>query len=110
MIAMLMCQLGGFACPLTEIIKLGPAGLAASGGLDIDYIGRVEREYPLDALACHNPSDRKRRINSMAFAGDYSPRKYADSLLVAFLYPAGNVHQVPDFKMRNILLQAFAFN
>jgi hypothetical protein len=103
-------QLGGLAGPLTEIIQFGSASFAASGRLDADYIGRMDGEYAFDAFACDNPADREGRIDAPAFAGDYRSGKYAYPLLVSFLYPAGNVHCVPDFKVRYILLQALAFD
>jgi hypothetical protein len=70
----------------------------------------VQREYPFDAFACHNSANREGRVDAPAFAGDYRARKYADALLLAFFDSAMDVNYVADFKMRKILLQAFAFN
>jgi hypothetical protein len=110
MLAVLLGQLCGFAGSLTQVIQLCPACFAASSGLDIDYAGRVKREYPFDTFACHNPSDRERGVNAPAFAGDDRAREYADSLFVALSYSARNVNYVPDFEMRYIFLEALAFH
>jgi hypothetical protein len=110
MFAVFLDELGGFACSLAEVIQLGSSGLAASSRLDIDYVGRVQGEDSFDAFTRDDSADRESRVNAPAFAGDDSTRKNADTFLVAFLDSAMNVNNVADFKMRNILLQAFAFD
>ena len=70
----------------------------------------MQRENPFDAFARYDSADRKSAIDAPAFAGDYRAGKYADTFLVAFFDSAMDVNYVADFKMRNILLQAFAFD
>ena len=110
MFAVFLDELCGLACSLAEVIQLGSSGLAASSRLDIDDIGRVQREYPFDAFAGDDSADSELSIYAPAFAGDDRTRKDADTFLVAFFDSAMDVNYVADFKMRNILLQAFAFD
>ena len=110
MFAVFLYELRGLACSRAKVIQLGSSGLAASGRLDIDDVGRVQREYPFDAFARDDSADGERRIDAPAFSGDDRTRENTDTFFVAFLDSAMNVNYVADFKMRNILLQAFAFN
>ena len=110
MLAVFLYELCGLAGSRAEVIQLGSSGLAASSRLDIDDVGRVQREYPFDAFARDDSADCERGIDAPAFAGDDRTRKYTDTFFVAFLDSAMNVNYIADFKMRNILLQAFAFD
>jgi hypothetical protein len=110
MLAVFLDELGGLTCSLAEVIQLGSSGLAASSRLDIDDIGRVQGEYPFDAFARHDSADCESRADTPAFAGDDRARENAYTFLVAFFDSAMDVNNVPDFKMRKILLHAFAFD
>jgi hypothetical protein len=108
--AVFLDELRGFACSLAEVIQFRSSGLAASSCLDIDDVGRVQGEYPFDAFTRHDSADREGRADAPAFAGDDRARKNADTLFVAFFDSAMDVNNVTDFKMRKILLHAFAFD
>ena len=110
MFAVFLDELGWLTRSLAEVIQFRSSGLAASSCLDIHDIGRVYGEYPFDAFARDNSADGEGRADAPAFAGDDRARKYADTFLVAFFDSAMDVNNVTDFKMRKILLQAFAFN
>ena len=110
MFAVFLYELGRFTGSLAEVIQFRSSGLAASSRFDIDDIGRVYGEYPFDAFARDDSADSEGRADAPAFAGDDRARKDTDTFLVAFFDSAMDVNNVPDFKMRKILLQAFAFD
>lgn len=68
MVAVPLSELDGLAGPATKIIELGPPGLAASYRLDIEDVGRVQREDSFDSFVTDNSPDGKGFVNPPAFA------------------------------------------
>ena len=95
---------------LPEEVQLGPPDLAAAGRHDIEHVGRMERELPLDALVAHDPPDGEALIDAAAFAGDDRAGENLRAGLVAFLDPAMDVHRIAHLEVRDLLLQTLALN
>jgi len=100
----------GLAGPATQVIKLGPSGLAASYRLDIEDIGRVKRENSLDTLIADDSPDSECFVNAPAFAGDYCAGKDLRSLFVAFFDTAMNLDDITYLEMWDFALKTFALN
>ena len=100
----------GFACPITQIVELGPSGLAASNRFDIQHIGRMQREDSFDSLVTDDSPDREGFVNAPAFAGDYRAGKYLRSLFVALFDPAVNLDDITYLEVRDLALKTFALN
>ena len=103
-------QLDGLARSASQVIKLGASGLAASDRLDIEYVGRVEREDPFDALAADHPPDSEGLANTPALAGDHGAAEYLRAFLLALFDSAANVNDIAYLEVRNLFLETFAFN
>ncbi len=102
--AVSLCEPDGFAGSLAEVIKFCPPCFSASNGPDIDYIWRVKREYPFDALVIDNPPNCEVFVNAAAFAGDYGAGKYLRALFVAFFDTAVDIYNIAYFEVRYIFL------
>src|SRR6185503_9065844 len=58
------------AAAAAQVIELGAAHLAAAQHLDLGDVGRVDREYALDALAVGDLAHREALVEAAAGAGD----------------------------------------
>jgi len=109
-VAVPLGELYGLAGPFTQIIELGPPGLAASDGLDIEDIGRMQREDSFDSLATDHSTDREGFIDAPAFACDYHAGKDLRSLFVALFNTAVNLDDIAYLEVRDLALKTFALN
>jgi hypothetical protein len=100
----------GFSGSLAEKIELGTPFFAASDGPDVDDIGGMKREYPLDALVGYDSANGESFVDASAFACDDSAGKDLQAFLVAFFDSAVDVNGVAHFEMRNTFLKAFSFS
>jgi len=98
-IAVPLRQPDGLARSVTQVIQLCPPCFAASDGLDIQDVGRMQREDSLDALVVDDSPDREALVDAPAFAGDYRAREYLRALLVAFFDAAVNVHYIAHLEV-----------
>ena len=103
-------ELDGLAGPTPQIVELGPPGLAASDRLNIEDIGRVQREDSFDSLVTDHSPDREVFVNPTAFAGYHRAGKYLRSLFVALFDPAVNLYDIAYLEMRDLALKTFALN
>ncbi len=110
MIAVPLFELDGLAGPLTQIIELGPPGLAASDRLDIDNVRRVQGKYPFDTLATGESPDGEVFVNAPAFAGNDRAGKYLRSLFFALFNTAVNLDDIAYLEVRDFVLETFALN
>lgn len=110
MLAVPVGQLDGLAGPIAQIIELGPPLFTAADRLDIEDVGRMQREDTLDALVIDDPADREGCVDAPAFARDDRAGEYLRSLFVAFFDPAVNIDDVADLEMRDTGLETLAFN
>ena len=110
MVAVPLGELDGLAASVTQIIELGPPGLAASDRLDIDDVGRVQRKDSFDALVTNDSPDREVFVNATAFAGNDRAGKYLRSLFVALFNTAVNLDDITYLEMRDLVLETLAFN
>lgn len=67
-------------------------------------------ENSLYSLVIHDSPDSEGFIDSATFAGDYRAAEYLYALFVAFFDSAPHIHDVADFKMRDVLFEAFILN
>ena len=109
-VAVPLGKLDGLAGPITQIIELGPPGLAASDRLDIENVGRVQREDSFDTLVIGDPPDGEVFVNAPAFAGNDRAGKYLRSLFVALFNAAVYLYDVTYFKVRNLALETIFLN
>ena len=110
MLAVPLRQLDRLAGPLTKEVQLGPADLAAAGGHDVQHVGRMERELPLDALVADDPPDGEALVDAATLADDDRARENLRAGLVAFLNAAVHIHRVAHLEVRSLFLQALARN
>ncbi len=110
MVAVPLSELDGLAGPTTQIIELGSPGLAASDRLDIENIGRVQREDSFDALVTGDSPDGEVFVYAPASAGNNRTGEYLRSLFVALFDTAVNIHYIAYLEVRDIVLETFAFN
>ena len=110
MVAVPLGEPDGLAGPTTQIIELGSPGLAASDRLDIEDIGRMQREDSFDALVTDHSPDREVFINTPAFAGNDRAGKYLRSLFVALFDTAVNLDDITYLEVRDLVLETLAFN
>ena len=110
MLAVPLRELDRFAGPLTKEVQLGPANLATAGGHDVQHVGRMERELPLDALVGDDPPDGKALVDAATLAGDHRTGENLRAGLVAFLDAAVDVHRIAHLEVRDLFLQTLALN
>src|SRR5258707_9580863 len=60
----------GLADAVPQEIQLGPADDAPPLDLDLGDLGRVQRKFPLDAFAAHNPPHDERLARARSCPGD----------------------------------------
>ena len=82
MVAVPLGELDGLAGPITQIIELGSPGPAASNRLDIEDIGRMQREDSFDALVTDHSPNGEVFVNAPSFAGNDRAGKYLRSLFL----------------------------
>jgi len=107
-LAVPLCQLDGLAGSLTQVIKLRTSLFAASDGLDIHDVGRVQREDSLDAFVVYDSPDREALVDAPAFTRDYRTCEYLRTLLVAFFDAAVNVHYIAHLEVGYAALKTLA--
>jgi len=95
-----MSEPDGLAGSPAEIIQFCTSCFAASNGLDIDNIWRMNRENALDALVIDNSPDRKSFVNAPAPAGNYRAGKYLFADFVAFLDKTMDINKIAYFEVR----------
>ena len=110
MVAVPLCELYSLTGPFTQVVELGPPGLAASDRPDIEDIGRMQRENSFDSLVTDHSPDRKGLVNAPSFAGDYRAGKYLRSLLVALFDTAMNLDDIAYLEVRDLALKTFTLN
>lgn len=109
-VAVPLGEFDGLACPITQVIKLGPPGLAASDRLDIEDVGRMQRENSFDTFVTDHSPDREVFVNAPAFAGNDRAGKYLRSLFVALFNPAVYLYDIAYLEVRDLALKTFALN
>jgi hypothetical protein len=100
----------GLACPITQIIELGPPGLAASNRLYIEYIGRIQRKDSFDALVTDHSPDREVFIYAPSFACNDRAGKYLRPLFFTLFNTAVNLDDIAYLKVRDLVLETLALN
>jgi hypothetical protein len=109
-VAVPLSEPDGLAGPVTQIIELGPPGFAASDGLDIENIGRMQREDSFDAFVTDHSPDGEVFVNPPAFACYNRAGKYLRSLFVALFDTAMNLDYIAYLEVRGLALKTFALN
>jgi len=109
-VAVPLGKLDGLAGPITQIIELGPPGLAASDRLDIDDIGRVQWKDSFDTLVIGDPPDGEVFVNAPAFACNDRAGKYLRSLFVALFNTAVNLYDITYLEVRDLVLETFTLD
>jgi len=109
-VAVSLGELDGLAGPITQIIELGPSGLAASDRPDIEDVGRMQREDSFNAFVGDDSPDGKGFVNAPSFAGDYRAGKYLRSLFVALFNTAMNFDDIAYLEVRDLALKTLALN
>ncbi len=110
MVAVPLGELDGLTGPASQIIELGSPGLAASDRLDIEDIGRMQREDSFDSLVTDNSPDGEVFVNAPAFAGDDRAGKYLRSLFVALFDTAMDLYDITYLEVGDLVLKTFALN
>ena len=105
-----LSELDGLAGPTPQIVELGPPGLTASDRLDIEDVGRVQREDSFDTFVTDHSPDRKGFVNTPAFAAYHCAGKYLCSLFVALFNPAMDLDDIAYLEVRDLALKTFALN
>jgi len=100
----------GLARPVAQEIQLGATNLAAAGRHDIQHVGRMERELPLDALVRDDPPDNEALVDASTLTGDHRAGEDLCPGLVAFLDAAMHVHRITHFEMGDLFLQTLTFD
>ena len=100
----------GFSGTFSQVVELCTLGFSASQRPDVNDAGTVQREDPLDAFVVNDSPDGEHFIYAAASARDDNAGKYLDSLFVALDDSAMYVHGVSYLKMRNLVLEALAFD
>jgi hypothetical protein len=109
-VAVALGELDGFSGSLAEVVELRASCFAASDGLYVEDVWGMEREDSLDSLVADDSSDGEVLVDSAAFACDDGAGEYLGADLVAFGYAAVDVNNIAYLEVRDILLEAFAFN
>jgi len=100
----------GLAGPIAQIIELGSPGLAASDRLDIEDIGRMQREDSFYALVTDDSPNGEVFVNAPAFAGNDRAGKYLRSFFVALFNTAVNLDNITYLEVRDLVLKTLALN
>jgi hypothetical protein len=109
-VAVPLSELDGLTASVAQIIELGPPCFAASDRLDIEDVGRMQREDSLDALVGDDPPDGEVFVNAPAFTGNYRAGKYLRSLFVALFDSAVNLDDITYLEMRYLVFERLALN
>ena len=110
MVAVPLGQPGGFPGTIPKIVEFGTLGLAATDGLYVNYVGRIDREYPLHALVADETADRKGLIDTAAPASDHRAGKDLYAGLGTFGDLAVHIDRIAYFEIRNLFLKALSLN
>ena len=110
MVAVPLCESYGFTGSITQIVELGPSGLAASNGLDIENIGRVQWKDSFDTLVSDHSPNGEGLVNATALAGNDCAGKYLRSLFLALFDTAVNLDDIAYLEVRDLALKTFALN
>ena len=110
MVAVPLGELDGLAGPVTQIIEFGPSGFAASNRLDIEDVGRMQREDSFDSLVTDDSPDSEGFVNAPAFACYDRAGKDLRSLFVALFDTAMDLDDITYLEVRDLALKAFALN
>jgi hypothetical protein len=95
---------GRAAHPVSKIVELGSADLAASHNLNSLNQGRVQLEAALDANSVRNPPDGIRFVNARTAAFDDNSFKYLNTLTLAFSDFHVNLDGVTRLELWYVLL------
>src|ERR1700683_711584 len=90
----LLLDLRGLPDPVSQVVELGAADVAAGGGLDLGDDRRVEREGAFDADAEADLADAEGLAHAAALASDHDALEHLDALPVAFHDPDRDLHRV----------------
>jgi hypothetical protein len=83
MVAVTLRQLHGFAASVSEIIKLGASGPAASNRLDVDNVRRMQGKCPFHAFVRNNTPNGKGLVYATTFTGNHRAGKNFLRLLLS---------------------------
>ncbi len=109
-VAVALCELDSLAGSVAEVIEFGPSGFAASHGLNAQHVGRMQREDPLDAFVADHAAYGKSLVDAAALASYDGAAEYLRSHLFTLLDAAAHVDGIANFEVRNLFLEALAFN
>jgi hypothetical protein len=99
-----------FSRALPQKIQFCAPRLTASHRPDIHNVRRMNRENPLYALSCDDPSYSEGLVNPATLSGNYRAGEYLDSFFITLFNPAPNIDHITHFEIRHILLQALIFD
>jgi len=106
----LLGQSYGFAGPLSQVVQLRAFGFAAAQRSDVEDIGTMQREDTLNTFVADDSANCEHLVYATTLAGDDSAGEDLYPLLVALDNPAMYIYRITDFEMRNLVLEALAFD
>ena len=100
-----LTQFPCFAYPTTQEVKLGAAYLAATRGLYVNHIRRMNQKPSLHTLVRDNSSNQEGFVDARATPGYDHPRENLDAYLLALFDAAVDVDRVANVKLGQAGLQ-----
>ena len=91
---------------IAEEIQLGPTNDAAAFDFDLGNPWAVQRKFSLDAFTGNNPANREHFAAARAAFSDHGATENLDAFLGTFQNFVVDVDSVPNFKLRNVFLEA----
>lgn len=110
MIAVPLCEPDALTTSLSEKIEFGTSGLAATDSPYVDDIGRMEREDTFDTFVTENAANRESLVDAATSTANDGTAEDLDTGLVAFADTTLNIHNVTNFKIRNLILEALTLD
>ena len=100
----------GFTRPVTQVVEFCSTSFATPDCSDIEHVGRMKRENPLDAFVIHDSPNRESLVDASSLASDYRTGENLRSFLISLFYSAVNVHNVTYLEVRNLVLETITFD
>ncbi len=100
----------GFSGAFSQVVKFGTFGFAAAQRPDVEDVRTIQREGALDAFVVDDSADGEHLIYPPAFACDDGAGEDLHPLLVALDDSAMDIDRIAYFEMRDIVLEALAFD